>query len=111
MQDFMKFAQQMKIGTSICTSQAQKLFGFLSSRNELKNCQFGSIPSYFSFRIKNGARELSCSIVPHLEAHLIEKFGYIDKMEVMDMATNEIYVASDDADVLRYVVEQFEKTS
>jgi hypothetical protein len=109
--DFMKFAQQMRIGVSICTSQAQKLYCFLSAQDALKNCQFGSTPSHYCFRIKNGTRELSVSVVPHLEAHLIEKFGYIDKMEVMDMATNEIYVAADEADVLQYLVEQFEETS
>jgi hypothetical protein len=109
--DFMKFAQQMQIGVSICTSQAQKLYCFLSAQEALKNCQFGSIPTQYSFRIKNGTRELSVSIVPNVEAHLIEKFGYIDKMEVMNMVTNEIYVASNDADVLRYVVEQFEESS
>jgi hypothetical protein len=106
MQDFMKFAQQMQIGVSICTAKAQKLFTFLSSQDTLKNCKFGSIPTHYCFKIKDGVREISCSFVPHLESDLIEKFGYIDKIEIMDMKTNEIYVASDEEDVLRYLVEQ-----
>ena len=111
MQDFMKFAEQMQIGTSICTSQAQKLFLFLSTQDELRNCTFGSVPTRYCFRIKNGMKELSVSVVPHIEAHLIEKFGYIDKIEVMDVKTNEIYVAADECDVLQYLVEQFEQNS
>jgi hypothetical protein len=109
MQDFMKCAQQMQIGVSICTSKAQKLFTFLSSQETLKNCKFGSMPTHYCFRIVGeNMRELSCSIVPHLESHLIETFGYIDKIEIMDMTTNEIYVASDEEDVLRYLVEQLQ---
>ncbi len=71
--DFLKFAEQMQIGINICTSKAQKLFLFLSTQDVLKNCTFGSMPSHycFSFGIptKNGLYNISCSIVPHLEAH------------------------------------------
>jgi hypothetical protein len=113
--DFESFAREMLQNRQVCTFRAQNIHRFLVLQESLKTCKFGQIPQTYSFRIQlptnsRGILGVSCSVVPHIEAHLVEKFGPIDCLEIMTFDSNakpmkgfgdsEVLKVSNDQDML-----------